>query len=220
MLIRKLFQTGIVGLSLGGTAMAADPDTVQLGRTETKTTGVVHEAMKDDDTELVRGGHYGGGGYHGGYGGGYRGGYGGYYGGGYRGGFGVSFYSGGYGGYRGGYGYGGYGYGGYRGGYGGYGYSSYYYPRVYSYPTYYSTPTYYYSAPACYSGISGQVAPTVNLGNPNPVPAPMAAPQAIPQPMTAPQQVIPAPAPKAVEVETLKVNLPRASVKFPAFGDK
>ena len=217
MSIRKLFQAGMAGLALGGTAMAADPDTVRLGRSEAKTEGVVHEAMKDDDTELV-GGHHGGGyhggGHHGGYygGGGHHGGYygGGYYGGrGYRGGFGVSYYGGGYG---------------FRVGYGGYGYSSYYYPRVYSYPINYATPSYYFTAPACYCGIGGQVAPTVNLGNPtpSPVPAPMPAPQRIPQPAPAPQ-VIPAPAaPKAVEVETLKVSLPgsRTTMKFPAFGDK
>jgi len=174
MSIRKLFQAGMAGLALGGT----------------KSEGVVHEALKDDDTELVHGRHHYRGNY---YGGGY-----------YRSGFSVSYYGGGWGGYS------------YPRYYGGWGYSTYYPTYYYSVPSFY-----YYSAPACYYGISGQLAPTVNLGNPTP--SPMAAPQPIPQPMPTPQQVIPAPAaPKAVEVETLKVSLPgsRTTMKFPAFGDK
>lgn len=96
--------------ALGGSGLVSAGDVIRLGGADAA------DAIGASDTELVRGGHGGGGGgYRGGYGGGYRGGYGG----GYR-----SYGYGGYGGYRSYYG----GYGGYRGyGYGGYGYRPYYY---------------------------------------------------------------------------------------------
>lgn len=207
MLLKRFLQTGIAGLALGGSAMAADPDTVRLGRTESKDASVTEiAAPTDEDTELVRGYHGGG------YGGGYRGGY---YGGGgygrsyYGGGYGRSFYGVGFssGYYGGGYGrsyYGGGYYGGYNrgGGYGG-GYS---YPSYYSYPTYYSTPSYYY-------GCSGTEAPTINLG------------MAPSQPLAVPQMSMPVPAApqqKVEATETLKVNFtaPRSAIKYAAYGDK
>lgn len=218
MLLKRLFQAGIAGLALGGTASAADDDTVRLGRadaTDTTVTAIEPSAKDDEDTTLTRG---------------YRGGYG-------WGGYGRSYGYGGWGGYGRGWGYGGYGYGGWGrgtyisvgygrgwGGYGGYGYGSYYrpywggygygsyyrpywggyyYPRYYSYG--YGYPSLYVSA---YFPIAGADAPAVNLANGWDVPATtLAAPQA---------------APKADASETIKISspAPRVSVTYAAFGEK
>jgi hypothetical protein len=192
MTIRRFLQSGAAGLVLGGMASAAEPDTVRLGRTETQAGGITHEALKDDDTELVHGRRGGWGGYYGGFGIGVTTGYGGW----------------GYGGW--GYGYG-FGFARYYGGWG-YGYSTFYTPRIYSYPVYYAPP-YFYAAPACFYGIGGQTAPATNLGGTKPTTAPSQAPTPLPAP---------APLPKTEPVETLKVNLPAktAGVAFPAFGDE
>lgn len=176
----------------GSTASQADDDLHRLGG-----PGVSVDATPQfgggADTELVRYGYGGHGGYRGGFVyGGHRGGYGGR---GYYGGFaygGRGYYGGGrgyYGGYYGyrpyvgiGIGYGGYYGGGYYGGgyYGGY--SSYYSP-------YYVTPSYYYGC----SNTVVTTAPTVTLsqaGYQAPAPStyqPSYQPQPTPMPMPQPQ---------------------------------